>query len=389
MNTKRQRVLITGARAPVALEISRLFHSAGHEVYVADSIRHFMCRASRKVIRAYRLPSPRENELKFIETLEHIIDAEGITVLVPTCEEVFYIAKYRERLSKSCVVFVDSIETLEQLHHKYLFIELVNRIGVATPKTWLINSKEDLEQKIMTSPYQKMILKPAYSRFSSHIYVLDRNSSVPSEIEITEKQPWVLQEYIEGTHYSTLSVVQQGTITAHTTYPITFRAGRGAGVYFKHVQHAAIDDWVRLFAQKTEITGQIAFDFIEREDGQLFAIECNPRLTSGVHLFVEDDRLDQAYFEQRCDMKIPQSRTRRQLSFPMWTYALTMVNSWKQFREWLWSALKTKDVIFRLTDPLPALYQYVEYASFWLRSRKLGISLLESTTYDIEWNGEK
>jgi len=382
-------ILITGGRAPVALELSRLFYSAGHKVYIADSILHYMCRASRSVVKGYTLPAPNEGELTFIDALQDIIEREKITHLIPTCEEVFYIAKHRERLSKYCVVFVDSIEILTQLHHKYQFVELVNSLGMATPRSWLIHSNDDLEIKMAASPCVKMVLKPAYSRFSSHLYFLERDEIVPSEINITAGQPWVLQEYIEGRHYCTFSVVHQGSITAHTAYPVTFRVGKGASVYFKNERHEAIDQWVRQFVEKINITGQIAFDFIEREDGQLFAIECNPRVTSGVHLFTEKDRLDQAYFQKESGVKIPNDTTRRLLAFPMWTYALAEIRSWKQFKKWLRCALTTKDVIFRFADPLPALYQYVEYASFWLHSRKHRISLLESTTYDIEWNGEQ
>jgi hypothetical protein len=40
---------------------------------------------------------------------------------------------------------------------------------------------------------------------------------------------------------------------------------------------------VAAFCQREHVTGQIAFDFIVNDAGPT-AIECNPRLTSGVHL---------------------------------------------------------------------------------------------------------
>ena len=44
-----KRILLTGARAPVTLDLVRHFHRAGHEVYVADSIYLPLARLSCKM----------------------------------------------------------------------------------------------------------------------------------------------------------------------------------------------------------------------------------------------------------------------------------------------------------------------------------------------------
>ena len=89
--------------------------------------------------------------------------------------------------------------------------------------------------------------------------------------------PWVAQEYISGQQYHTYSICHNGYITAHATYPSTFTAKRNTAIVFQHVDHPAIFKWVKTFVEKNQYTGQIGFDFIETQDGQLSALECNPR----------------------------------------------------------------------------------------------------------------
>ena len=43
----RKVILVTGARAPSALHLARIFHSAGHRVILADTLRYPMSRATR------------------------------------------------------------------------------------------------------------------------------------------------------------------------------------------------------------------------------------------------------------------------------------------------------------------------------------------------------
>jgi len=87
-----RRVLITGARAPVALHLARLFADAGYEVVAADTLRAPLARASRHVARYHRLAAPAENPAGFAAALGDVIAAEQPDLVIPTCEEIFYLA---------------------------------------------------------------------------------------------------------------------------------------------------------------------------------------------------------------------------------------------------------------------------------------------------------
>lgn len=88
------------------------------------------------------------------------------------------------------------------------------------------------------------------------------------------------------------------------------------------MEHEEIYEWVRQFVQATGFSGQVGFDFIETEDGQLYAIECNPRATSGIHLFHPGDGLVRALIApeglvKAAEVIIPKQGSKAMLMLPM------------------------------------------------------------------------
>src|SRR5690606_31862881 len=100
--------------------------------------------------------------------------------------------------------------------------------------------------------------------------------------------PWAVQEFIPGEEYCTYALCRSGTVIAEACYTPAFRAGQGSSVYFQPAVNADISAQVRDFVAGVHYDGQIGFDFIVREDGKPFVLECNPRCTSGVHLLPDD-----------------------------------------------------------------------------------------------------
>src|SRR4051794_1320298 len=115
------RILLTGGRAPATLELARIFHAAGHQLFMAESVRCHLARPSRAIVRNYLVPPPNQAPNQYIEALRSIICHEGIDLLLPTCKEIFWIAKGSAALTDYCIVFAEEIERLRPLHHKGFF----------------------------------------------------------------------------------------------------------------------------------------------------------------------------------------------------------------------------------------------------------------------------
>lgn len=403
MSTEVQNILITGGRAPVALELARLFNAEGYRVFVAESAGYHLCRVSSAVEASFRVPSPRYQPLAYVQKLAELTETLGISCLIPTCEEIFYIAAGLESLTGSRVP-VSGRVILKRLHHKGEFIAWARRMGFAVPETTMISS--EAEWRLVTEHAarkgEQLVYKPAYSRFASKVilpgegsvlFPVRKQPAIAPPPGISADAPWVAQQYIKGKAICTYSILHEGSVVAHAAYDSRYRTGRtGASVYFEHLELPAALQWVRRFAQaEAGFSGQIGFDFIEAGNGMLYPIECNPRATSGIHLFTPEDGLPRALLNpdelaQAGEVIIPRSARKAMLALPM------LASGLKQgpggLRTW-WQALHgAADVIYRKGDSRPAGEQFrVVYAAY-RTARRNRISITEALTEDIEWNGE-
>ena len=135
----QKTVLITGARSPAALEIARLLQGVGAVVHVADSLQPMLAAGSKSVTQSHVVPSPRQQSAAFAAAISAIVDRHQIDVVIPTCEEVLYLAA---AVSEGCKIplLASGFQILEELHNKFKFIELAERIGIAVPRTVLLQS---------------------------------------------------------------------------------------------------------------------------------------------------------------------------------------------------------------------------------------------------------
>ncbi|MFC9707431.1 ATP-grasp domain-containing protein [Paenibacillus sp. NPDC056933] len=413
-------VLLTGGRAPVTLDLARMLHRAGHRVYIAESAGRHLCRLSSTVERCFIVPSPRHETENYLFEMEGLVQAWQIDLLIPMCEEVFYIAQGAGRLGDHCRVLVSSLEQLHELHHKYDFIQLAASLGLSVPDTRLINSRQEwMELQAVLEMEGEWVWKPVYSRFAARVRMPISSTTAfngagpdqkayadkmkqhrlqydpPGDEEISAASPWVAQAYVAGPMLCTYSVAYEGHIVAHTTYESRYRTGSvGASVYFEHVEHEGVYKWVSQFVQATGFSGQIGFDFIETEDGHLYAIECNPRATSGIHLFHHGDELVQALIAPDKLVKegtvvIPKLGSKAMLMLPMLGSGLQQLLQPGSLRAWMTAWRGTRDVVYLRHDAKPWFEQFAVVLSAWRLARKHKLSLTEALTHDIEWNGEQ
>ncbi|MBI3153757.1 MAG: carbamoylphosphate synthase large subunit [Chloroflexi bacterium] len=374
-------ILLTGGRAPATLDLARAFHRAGHTVFMAESLRGHLSQPSAAVKANFFVPAPRQNKEAFLVALKKIVVENKIDLLIPTCEEIFYVSMGRDDLP--CKVFAEPINKLNQFHNKWDFV--VNAIGLDlyAPETILISSQDDLLHAY--AHWRELVLKPVYSRFAARTLILPPLQKALSTL--TFDSPWIAQEFIDGNQYCSYSVCHNGVVHAHTTYPSRLTAGQGATVAFEHVEHPAISAWVKTFVRENHFTGQIAFDFVQTADGQLFALECNPRATSGVHLLASHPQFVDAFIDPQPACITPADKSTHMLSTAMLMYALPRAIMGGQFFHWLKTFFTSNDVILDFRDPLPFLLQFKSIFAYLSLARKEKITALEASTFDIEWNG--
>jgi len=344
-------ILLTGTRAPATLDLARRLWREGHRVVGADSIHCPLGRYSKAFATHHRIPPARHDGAGFGAALLRLIGEEKIDLLWPTCEETFHVAARHAALSAETRLMCDPLPVLEPLHHKLSFARLA---GDASPESWTAEE----------APTDRdLVWKPFYSRFA----VRTRMGKPPRD-----RSGWMAQEYIRGEEFSSWALCQGGEVRALTFYECPARAGRGAGCAFDPIWDEGAAAFVTGMARSLAFTGSLAFDYIRDGSGRFRVIECNPRLTSGIHVLDAavpiTDLLETA-------VPLPPPMVPAQLRLPT-LFSRPLV------------AWTSPDVISVPDDKGPGKGQIASFFEFAGLALKHRISLTAATTFDLEYNGD-
>ncbi|MGX5800405.1 hypothetical protein ACWGS9_04090 [Bradyrhizobium sp. Arg314] len=376
-------ILITGARAPVALHLARLLHGAGHRVILADTPARPIAAGSKASAHYYRLPPPRFAPQAYADAVAALTRAEGVGLVIPTCEEVFHLALVWRGRTMPALLFAPDIELLAQVHNKHSFIRLAERLGLKVPETTLLSSRGDVEA--VGDRSRALVFKPVWSRFASHVLLRPPPQALDA-IAPSPAMPWVAQRFVEGEEISAYAVARQGRLKALALYRSLYRAGKGAGIFFQRVEDSVARELVEHIVAGTSWTGQISFDLMREPSGRVLPLECNPRAVSGLHFFRDPARFADAVLgdgpEVAPDVTAPQM-----VRLAMWIYGLPAAlrsGGLARFRQ---AMREGQELLDWPGDPAPVRAQWPALAEIARMALHERISLQAASTRDIEWNG--
>ena len=370
------RVLITGARAPAALHLARLLGEAGHHVVMADSLRWPVAAASAHVAAYVRLPPANGSLAGYRTAVAGAIADHRIALVVPTCEEVFHLARAWAGGRMEAALFAPDLDRLRRAHHKYDFIRWAADLGLPVPQTELLEGPDDVAKVAAQS--REMVFKPVWSRFATQTLIRPERLSIAP----TKAAPWVAQAFLPGEEVCAYAIAHQGRMVGMAAYRPVYRAGQGAGIAFQRDDDPGIADYLTRLVAGTGWHGQIALDLIRGADGVIRAIECNPRATSGLHFF----RAPQAF----ADAVIAGSNVVPDVSgLQAVKLALALYGPW-QAPGRVWRDLRqAADVMHWPGDPAPRWRQPLAIAETVGIALRHGLSLTAATTRDIAWDGDQ
>ena len=364
------RVLVTSARAPVALEWAQITQKNGHEVILTDTLQQPLSK-SLDGAEYKKVASPRFNFEQYEKDMIALI--MECDLVIPTGEDIFYLTKIIETNSAlKKKVFAPSFQALKILHDKYRVQELLNS-KVLFPKTTLITDKSDIDINDTQS-----LLKPVFSRFGSDI-ITDISKDIVANITCSEAEPWVQQQKIEGEYICNYAVIKHGEVISHVVYKPKYLVNNAAATYFEYTEDTACDAFITAFAKEHSYHGQIAFDFIKNEEG-LFVIECNPRATSGIHLIAPQIGVKESgVVATEHELMRESCRVGASVLFMFGLHALLNGNLSKLFSDYR----KATNVLSKIS----LVKQLVSFKELLTIARREHITLAEASAFDIEYNG--
>jgi hypothetical protein len=379
-----ETVLITGARAPAALDLARSVKAAGLEPHLADAGPCRMARASTAPRAVHRYAAPRADKARFAADLDALVDQLDPVLIVPACEEVFHLAAAARDRPWRSRLFAPGLAVLDRLHRKSAFAAAASALGLDAPPTSVAADRDALQAYADRST--ELVFKPDYSRFGTHALV---GPSPHALARLNPAAPLAVQTRIHGEEVSFYAACREGALVAFCAYRSTWRLGGGAGYAFETLERT-LTDRLRAIAETVAAglvgQGQFACDLIVDDADRPWLIECNPRATSGVHLFNRSADLALAMLGR--GPVATTSDTCAHLAPALWRYGLPTAMARGRLNAWSQQWRAGVDVIGAPGDAGPILGALHDSLAFGVRALFNGRSLEAEMTADIEWNGE-
>ena len=281
-------------------------------------------------------------------------------------------------------MLADDFDKLRDMHSKWRFLSLAQGCGANVPESALVGSIDEARQWAGARP---IVLKPEFSRFGVHVRLY--REGIPQDApELGALGRWVAQAYVRGTEYCSYSVADRGRLVAHSLYRPTWRMQTSSSYYFEPARIDAVREFVAQFVRKMDFTGQLSFDWIQRADGEVSVLECNPRATSGCHLFSFDDPLPAA-LDGTLDKCIePVSPSPRMIRAVMLSAGLIDAAKRRDLRGWMRDCRRATDAVSVPGDRRPVGGALLDLMCYARLARTQHCNMREAATEDIEWDGQ-
>ncbi|PWW72768.1 hypothetical protein C7212DRAFT_366318 [Tuber magnatum] len=379
-------ILLSNGRFPVSIDLARQLKLAGHNVYVVDPMHYHVCKFSNSVVKSYWVPAPHVDPEGYAEGVRRAVKDAKIDLIIPMHEEIFHLAEQTSDVSDGgCeivrkLLFAPDFQTLVRLHNKWEFSRFLGKTGCDAPRAWLCRNMDDV--RALPHGETELALKPVYGRAAKGVHHLKPNTPLPEGVDVGPENEYIAQEWITGNRYCSYSVLRDGRVFAFSVYPVVDTIDESSCVYFQSIEHAGIRTYVERIADALPgMNGQIAFDFIETDD-QLVAIECNPRATSGIHLWSGTPDLAHSFTQASPAVARPGERRQLIPGMLMWSKKGAGLREYLRHMKRL---MGTKDVMFSKRDLLPSLMQPFLLTSYYeiCRERRMNISTMFQ--WDLVW----
>lgn len=373
-------VVLTLGRLPKALDIARAFHAAGWRVVVAEPFSRHLTGASRRVARSVATPAPADDHAGYLDALALLVVREQADLVVPVSEETMHVAFLQARLGPGRSVFTMPPDLVLALHDKFRFTELAQRFRTAVPETYRLGDPRG----VALAASGPVVVKPVHSCSGRGVRVITAGQALPDP---DAEDPAIVQRFAAGALLSSCTIAQGGRAVCTVIYRAVQLSGTVA-IAFERIDHPAAEDWINRFVAGAGYTGFISFDLIVDEAGVVRGIECNPRVTSGIH-FLRPEDIVAAILDPEADLprRFRPNRQLQQFYSTLTELQGAMFRRGRGYWQKLGILLGTRDVSWDLRDPWP--FFSMTWTSWPIISRALREHrpFGEVATQDIDWRG--
>ena len=372
----RRTVLVSGLAHTKGLHIAKTLGKAGHRVILAD-LEEFGCSAAQWscfISKFYTVPdlNSLDGSEAYIKGMINVAKTEKIDWYIPVshtktalCDSII-----KQRLAKvnpqiKCLTF-DDPKLTAILDDKPLFLEECNKLNLKVPYFKKVRSlaevREVAKKELLLNSKSHYFLKPLFP-----VPEEDRLNFTPIPSDSTEFEkflahyesklncdnPHLVNQFIKGKEFAANAIVSKGSLQAFQVCPCS-----PMQIDYDVTKHPEIKKWVEGFCKAKKITGCICLDFLEDDDsGEVYCIECNPRLHSCVVSYQMKPNLEAAIrgaMEDQFQLPMP-SEPSASSKHVYWLYnEIAKLGLFQQgIGEFIHTLINDRDAVFDASDPWP------------------------------------
>ena len=338
-----------------------------------------LCAVSRAVAKTCQVAPPNTDIARWEQDILDIIERENVTDLIPTSEEVCHVANLAPRLPETTRYVGPSARWIAQWHDKLQFVNHAISRGVTAPSVY---TTADSEARALIRQTE-CVLKPRRGCSGTEVSFIAPGSTLPPP-----SQDMLLQRRVQGNHLYTLSWVDAGEVKATASYRGSTHSGTVAVGFQSAPTPFSVKQWIERFVADTDVTGFLSFDFILDRSGIPWGIECNPRLSSGVH-FIDEAWLGAAVMGEYSGPPAISPAGKR----VQWSYS-TLTEAYKHLFRFqipelvrcLRDLFVSRDAVWSWRDPLPFILMTPLCWEFIWRSIRERMPIGDASQCDIAWH---
>ena len=386
--SKLPAAFLTYGWCRVAYVIVQSLARRGVAVHVGDASRLAMCRYSRYQTSFSRYRNPYRNPEGFVEDVANAMARTGAKVLIPGHEDVLAIAQLRDRFPSDILIPISPAEAIARTINKWQIVSLARAAGVPVPETIKPETRAELIECAAQFKYPA-IVKTQLGNSGKGVFV------VHSSQESIERFDWlvktyrlgvshwpILQGFAPGIGYGVCLLYNRGEFrAAFCERYLRCKDGQfGTSVFRESVYVPELEAHARALMDTLKWHGVVHLDFqYDEATGQAALIEINPRFWGALDLAVRAGvDFPWLLYKMAIDGDVE----------PVTSYKLGVKSRWiigemlhvfnlarrgrvRQTAKTIAEILSTHSDgydDFRMTDPLPLLFEMLYYGSGFLTS---------------------
>ena len=294
-------VIVLDGNENQAVAATRSLARAGYEVTVGSSERWSKAGWSRGATRSFTYPSPASDPERFVARLVEEIKRRGPSVVLPMTERsTLPVSSARARIEAAGGrTVLPPHEVLLHVFDKSRMTELARSLGIAVPRTWVVDANTDAKKLAAELPYP-VVLKPTVSNertsdggsapTGAPLYAASAEQFDATLAELRTRSSSVLvQEFVLGTGAGYFALMRLGELRgefAHRRIRDVRPTGSGSAMRESVVPSAAMRDASLALLQAVGWHGVAMVEFRIRPDGTPVFLEVNGRFWNSLALAV-------------------------------------------------------------------------------------------------------